>query len=177
MPPDLLRRSRSEHFLDLLGLASDRADELTDMYVREYPLMPAAMDGAAELIAQLAGRYRLGIISNGLPDVQYRKLENIGIRRHCACIVLSEEIHIRKPDPFIFSHAAALLGVEPAACLYVGNSYQDDVIGAKVAGMSACWFNRRAVPAPENQKINPDFVISWLSDLQPLLRAVSDTAI
>lgn len=170
MAPDLLRRSRSEHFLGLLGLTNDHADDLTDMYVCEYPLVSAAMDGAAELIAFLAGKYRLGIISNGLPDVQYRKLETIDIRRYCDCVVLSEELGIRKPDTGIFLHAASLLGVPPATCLYVGNSFRDDVAGAGAAGMFTCWYNRRAVPPKEDGNTLPYFVISRLNELPALLR-------
>lgn len=169
MAPELLRRARTEHFLGLLGIAHDYPDELTGMYVREYPLMPAAMAGAAELIPHLAGRYRLGIVSNGFPDTQYLKLESIGIRRHCACVVLSEELGIRKPDPGIFLHAASLLGAEPAECLYVGNSYRDDVAGARSAGMTACWFNRRAAAYPDGCEMVPHVVISGLEELPHLL--------
>ena len=164
-----LRRTRSDRFLRLLGLPDEYADELTGMYIREYPMMRAAMVGAAEVIASLAMNYRIGIITNGLPDVQYRKLESIGIRQHCHCVVLSEELGIRKPDAGIFLHTASLLGVPPAACLYVGNSYRDDVIGAANAGMSACWFNRKAAVPPENTDIVPSLVITRLRELPPLL--------
>ena len=168
-PSSGLRRSRSIHFLQLLGLSDEYADKLTDFYVHNLPGVRATMEGADELISRLSGQYRIGIISNGLPDVQYRKLESIGIRQHCHCVVLSEELGIRKPDAGIFLHTASLLGVPPAACLYVGNSYRDDVIGAANAGMSACWFNRKAVSPPENTDFVPSLVITRLRELPALL--------
>ncbi len=65
--------------------------------------------GAVSVVKELSGRFRLGVISNGSPDVQYRKLEAIGLGGIFACVLLSEEIGIRKPDPRIFHIAANAL--------------------------------------------------------------------
>ena len=167
-PSDNLRKDRSRLFLHQLGLPADYADAITETYVSDYPGVNAPVAGAPELIQALADTYIIGIISNGLPDVQYRKLETIGIRDYCSCIVLSEEIGIRKPDPRIFRHAASLLGIEPGHCLYVGNSYRADVFGAKAAGMAAGWL-RRGAALPENADVLPDFSIDELHELPSLL--------
>jgi HAD superfamily hydrolase (TIGR01509 family) len=74
--------------------------------------------------------------------VQLRKLDTLGIRHVFSCIVLSEEFGIRKPDPRIFFHAAGLLGVSPSECLYIGDSYKNDITGSRAAGMLSCWFKR-----------------------------------
>jgi len=81
------------------------------------------------------------------------------------CILLSGETGIFKPDPRIFWQAARALNVEPEACLYVGNSYEDDIVGSKRAGMWACWFN----PNGRQSAKKPDIEIRTLAELLPIL--------
>ena len=167
-PSEGLRDIRSRLFLQTLGIREDHANTITDMYVREYPTVNAPMPGARGTVIELGKKYMTGAVSNGFPDVQYTKLETIGLRRELACIVLSEELGIRKPDPGIFRHAASLLKVKPGECLYVGDSFANDIIGAINSGILACWFNReRAKPA--NGDIQPDFIINDLAELAELL--------
>jgi HAD superfamily hydrolase (TIGR01549 family) len=171
-PSNNLRRKRSRLFLQLLGLREnqDLADAITEVYVQDYPTVDAAMVGAVALVKELSQLFILGVVSNGLPDVQYRKLEAIGLQQLLSCIVLSEEIGIRKPDPRIFCHAARLLQLQPSDCLYVGDSYASDVVGAKDSGMLTCWLNRgQSVSLSERAKA--DYVIDSLKQLDEILRA------
>ena len=110
----------------------------------------------------------MGIISNGSPDVQYRKLKTLGIKHLFDCILLSEKVGIRKPDPKIFWKATTSLAKEPEECLYVGDSYERDVLGAKKAGMRACWFNPRGLRLPQ-EDVEPDFEIGALDHIPEIL--------
>ncbi len=161
---DTARIGRSKHFLRLLGLNEDHAQKLTALYQDAYPRIDAAVAGAKQVVRHLADRFQLGVISNSLPDVQYQKLETLGLREFFDFIVLSEEIGIRKPDPRIFQTAAALCQREPKECLHVGDSYEADVMGAKRAGMKACWFNQLGKPTPERAQL-PEYEISRLEEL------------
>ena len=167
-PSEGLRDKRSRLFLRVLGIHEDHAGTITDIYVREYPTINAPMPGARTVVGGLSRKYMTGVVSNGFPDVQYTKLETIGLKQDFSCIVLSEEIGIRKPNPGIFLHAASLLNIKPRECLYVGDSYANDVTGAIKAGMAVCWFNReRAEPA--NRDTQPDFIVSDLTEITILL--------
>jgi putative hydrolase of the HAD superfamily len=167
-PSEGLRDIRSRLFLQALGIQEDHADTVTDLYVREYPVVNAPMPGARDIVIELGKKYMTGAVSNGFPDVQYTKLETIGLRKELSCIVLSEELGIRKPDPGIFGHAASLLKVKPGECLYVGDSYTNDVTGAINTGMLACWFNHNQAE-PATGDIQPDFIINDLAELTKLL--------
>ena len=101
-PSEGLREKRNCLFLQLLGIKEDYAAEVTELYVRDSPLVNAAMDGAIPVVKKLSRKFKIGAVSNGLADVQYRKLETMGLRDLFSCIVLSEVIGIRKPDPIIF---------------------------------------------------------------------------
>jgi putative hydrolase of the HAD superfamily len=168
-PSEGLRDLRSRHFLRLLDITEEYAGAITEIYVREYPFVNALVDGAVSLVKASSRRFKVGVVSNGLPDVQYQKLKTIGLRDIFACIVLSEEIGIRKPDPGIFRRAADLLQLPPSQCLYIGNSYTDDIIGAKAAGMSTCWFCRDA-SYPENALVHTDYVIEHLEEFHRIIK-------
>ncbi len=134
------------------------------MYVNEYPRIDAPVEGAVDVVERLAATHPLGVISNGLPDVQYTKLEALRIRHLFDCIVLSEEVGIEKPDPRIFHHAASLLEVAPERSLHVGDSYEADVVDGRSAGMMACWYNPSASPAPHADLV-PDVTVERLEGI------------
>ena len=167
-PSEGIREERSRIFLEILGIREDIVDTITEIYVDEYPKLNAVMPGAFELVKELSGRYQIGVVSNGLPDVQYIKLESMGLRDLFSCVVLSEELGIRKPDPRIFHQAADLIKMSPADCLYIGNSYKDDIAGAKAAGMLACWLKSSPSSSPDGE-YEADFVIGNLKDLTGIL--------
>ena len=167
-PSEGSRDRRSKLFLQLLGIDEKYTAKITEFYLRDYPGVKAHVEGAVPVIKQLSQKYQLGVVSNGYTDVQYRKLEAMGLRDLFSCIVLSEEFGIRKPDPRIFHQAALLLHMQPQECLYVGDSYINDVIGAKNAGMQACWLNRESVTVPD-EKIKPDYIIAKFEELPGLL--------
>jgi HAD superfamily hydrolase (TIGR01549 family) len=146
---DAARLGRSRIFLQQLGLGEDMAPALTELYVTYYPRIEAPVRDARQVIERLSARYVLGIVSNGMPDTQYQKLETLGIGHWFGCVLLSGEIGIEKPDPQIFWRAADCLGVVPQACMHVGDTYEADVVGAQRAGMRACWYNPQARARPE----------------------------
>jgi HAD superfamily hydrolase (TIGR01549 family) len=167
-PSEGLRDIRSRLFLRILGISEEYTHIITHMYVREYPAVNAPVPGVKDIVSKLGGKYEMGIVSNGFADVQYTKLDTIGLRQKFTCIVLSEEIGIRKPDPKIFQHAIDVMNLKPGECIYVGNSYTNDVIGAAHAGMTTCWFNREQLE-PGIGDIQPDFIINDLSELTTIL--------
>jgi putative hydrolase of the HAD superfamily len=163
------RGSRCRFFLKLLDLPQDQADELTDQYLKDYTSLNVPMAGAIELVQELKQYLQIGVVSNSLADVQYGKIETLGLKNLLSCIVLSEELGIRKPDPRIFHHAAALLNVQPSECLFVGDAFAADIVGAKSSGMLACWLRLRD-SAISDPKIHPDYTINSLVELLPLLK-------
>jgi putative hydrolase of the HAD superfamily len=167
-PSEALRDLRNKLFLQLLSLKDDLAATISEIYVRDYPKVKTPVAGAIPLVKKLSRIFKVGIVSNGLADVQYTKLETMGLRDLFSCVVLSEEFGIRKPDKRIFRHAAAMLHMQPPECLYVGDSYVNDIIGAKNAGMLACWLNPASLQPPD-EKIKVDFIISRFRELPGLL--------
>ena len=99
-------------------------------------------EGAAEALADLRRRgYRLGVITNWDPSAR-RLLAARGLDGFFEQVVVSCEVGCEKPDRRIFELAAEAAGVRPAECLYVGDNYYVDAVGARGAGMEPVIVNR-----------------------------------
>lgn len=166
---DTVRVGRARHFLRLLGRDEAPAQDLAGAYVSAYAEVRCPMAGARELVASLATRFPLGIVTNGFPDVQHSKLQGLGLGDVFCCVVISGEVGVWKPDPEVFRMAAGQVGKKPDRCLYVGNNFHDDVVGAKEAGMRACWLNPACEAVPDDS-VAPDYEIGTLGGLAEILR-------
>ncbi len=96
--------------------------------------------------------WRIGILTNGDPGVQRRKVEALGLELLVDCVVFAEEHAPHgKPDRAHFSSRAAA-AASSRACLNVGDDPLCDVMGAHAAGLKAI----RVLSPPEWQELSPD---------------------
>jgi putative hydrolase of the HAD superfamily len=93
-------------------------------------------------------RVKIGLVSNGSRDLE-EFVAHHAIDADCA--VGSRAFGRTKPHPEIFRHALSLLEVEPEDAAMVGDSYEDDIEGARALGMRAFLLDRdgRRLDEPE----------------------------
>jgi putative hydrolase of the HAD superfamily len=145
------RRERF-HRLALLGgrtITDSEAEEHSQHYRALYLSLRRPVPGAPRLLARLHGRTAIGIVSNNEVAEQEDKLRHIGIAGSVDALVISGGVGIAKPDPRIFAIALDRLGVAPEDAVMVGDSWANDVRGARAAGIRPIWFNRFGRTAPE----------------------------
>jgi putative hydrolase of the HAD superfamily len=88
--------------------------------------------------SMLESRFTLSIITNTHdPDLVPRHLERMGVAHLFKEVVTSVEFGIRKPAVEIFDHTLGLLGTSTENCVYVGDNYEADFVGARSAGIRA----------------------------------------
>lgn len=141
------RLIRYQVLLEALGRPIGYAPGMSRLYwstlldaMRVYP-------GAVETLARLrALGLVVGVGTNMTADCQYEKLERIGAMSQVDFLVTSEEVSAEKPDRRLFDACAAKAGCESGACLFVGDSLENDVRGALAAGMRAAWFCPNGAP-------------------------------
>ncbi|MGH9103902.1 MAG: HAD family hydrolase [Acidimicrobiales bacterium] len=92
-------------------------------------------DTVPTLVALSSAGVRLGVVSDTGWDVR-PVLAAAGVEGLIGSFVLSGEQGVAKPAPELFLLACEQLGVDPAAALMVGDSYQTDG-GAVEAGVAA----------------------------------------
>lgn len=130
-------------------------------------LFPDAI-AALRLARGAAGTGQVGLITNGPAETQRAKIELLGLDRHVDFFVISGEYGIAKPEPAIFAEALRLAGRAAHEAIYVGDSPEFDIVGARNAGIRSVWVNRARAgwswPAAE-----PDHVAHSLEDLAALL--------
>ena len=111
---------------------------------REAPQALEPYPAMRELLADLAARYRLGLITSGQALVQARKLDLLGIRPLFASVIFSSTLPENKPGRMPFERLLAEVGVAPARAAYVGDNPLFDFRGANEVGMLTI-----RVPNPE----------------------------
>lgn len=87
----------------------------------------------------------MGIITNGPMEHQKRKIQQLEIEKWIPKenIFISSEVELAKPDIRIFHLVETKLHLDKRQIYYVGDSFRNDIIGAKSAGWKAIWSNRR----------------------------------
>ena len=157
-----------EHFerqLRELGHSStaDR-DWLADAWCRETA---ATLARNRPLLERLAGRYRLGVLSNFYGNLR-ELCDEAGIAGYFAVLFDSAREGIAKPDPVFFTRALDRLSVPAVAAAMVGDNLERDVAPAKALGMKTFWLTRRELAGQPNPPA-VDHRLTSLLDLEPLL--------
>jgi putative hydrolase of the HAD superfamily len=111
-----------------------------------------------------ADGWRLGVLTNGLPDVQRRKVEALGLARLVDAVVYAQEWGSGrgKPDPEPFEAVRARLGTAAAATVFVGDDPWCDMYGARAAGMRTILMRRGG---PLERASGADRVVVALDDV------------
>ncbi|MCA1964567.1 MAG: HAD-IA family hydrolase [Prosthecobacter sp.] len=84
----------------------------------------------------IQGRYRLFVLSN-FDQRLHRILENTRLAGYFEGVITSAQTGHAKPHPGIFTAAARLAHLPPAACLHIGDEHEADFLGAQAAHFQA----------------------------------------
>jgi putative hydrolase of the HAD superfamily len=140
----------------VIGMGGDPAGSRTcaEEMVREWERHENFMlfDDALPVLEELRRHdLRIGLISNGARDLEefaaHHSLDvdaMVGSRSHGRI----------KPDPSIFTAALAALGVAAEEAAMVGDSYEDDIEGARRLGIRAIFLDRDGFRPGETDRID-----------------------
>jgi putative hydrolase of the HAD superfamily len=167
----------TDHFRELLGRygveSLDAIAEAQDWYQTNRFLGLRLYPDALETLnlARTAGAdRRVGLITNGPADLQREKIRLLDLARYVDFALISGEIGVAKPDPAIFHEALRLGGVVAEEALFVGDSPEFDIAGARAAGIRSVWVNRTGHAWAE-PGCGPDHEITELSSLGAIFTA------
>lgn len=120
----------------------ERAQHVREWFGSEYVPTVQLASGAVELLTQLKrGGYILGVISNRSQPFS-EVLEQLEIADWFDITLAAGEIGQWKPNAAIFNHARShFVDLAAAECVYVGDNYFADGIGASKAGMTPIIFD------------------------------------
>jgi putative hydrolase of the HAD superfamily len=120
---------------------------LLHVYRTHAPELDAFPDVDAFIACARLNERRLGLVTDGKSCVQWRKVAALGLDRRLDAVVCSDDIDAPKPALEPFLAAAARLGVEPQACIYIADDPSKDFIAPARLGMGTIEV-RRSLPFP-----------------------------
>jgi len=156
-----------------LGASPREGDDFL-LYLGQTEAALAAVqprEGVGETLAALRGRgLHLGIVSN-IDDDQFHPLfERIGLGSYFDAVTTSEEARSCKPHPGIYRHALRKAGgIAAEEVVFVGDSLDYDVAGAKALGMTTVLI--RDLPSQQTGGEDPDHVIEAIPELLQIIGA------
>ena len=126
------------------------------------------VDGAYEVIAQLAESHHLYVVSNGITMTQNKRLVDANLAQYFKGIFISEQTGYQKPMPAFFDYVFERIDhFDKAKTLIICDSLTSDVKGGLLSGIDTCWFNIRNVE--NTSDIEPHYEIKKLHELHGLL--------
>jgi putative hydrolase of the HAD superfamily len=152
----------------------DHVDELVAAFREQLLAQIDGLDEAPGALLDALDRQALpwGIVTNGSEQVQFGKIRRLDLESRSRCIIASETVQMRKPDPRIYLLAASRIGVAPERILFVGDHPEFDIVGAAAVGMRTAWLRRTRVWPSEYAGTPPTYIVDSLAELIQLLEIV-----
>jgi 2-haloacid dehalogenase len=139
----------------------------------DWPLFPDTVPA----LRRLAGRYRLGILSNIDDDLFAGTAEHLGVTFEP--VVTAQQVGSYKPAHANFTALLERVGVPSERLLHVAQSLFHDVAPAAAMGLRTVWVDRRggaAGGATPAASATPDYRVPDLATLADLLCALESGA-
>lgn len=141
--------------MDLLKINSDFINEMA----RNGVLMDGALDFVKKISSQIANA-RIYIITNGAVVNAQGRLESTGFNQYIKETFVSEAMAYSKPSKEYFDIVLNKIAEPKENCIVIGDSLSSDMLGAKNAGLTSCWF----MPQGDIEKSMKDYDIDYKAD-------------
>ena len=134
-------------------------------YVEELKYEAEKYNDVDDIIDYLKNKYDLFIASNGMNEVQIKRIELAGLDKCFKKYYISENIGFNKPDvgffDFIFND---LSDFDKSHYIIIGDRLDSDILGGINAGIKTIYVNRSNIDG-----IKPDFEIKSLDEIKNIL--------
>ena len=133
---DTMRGREIQALVERFGLPATAIDILVEVIRSHRPTMRLP-HAALTALRQMRQDWRIGIVTNGRPEIQARKVDALGLRPHVDTVIFAHATGRGegKPAPEPFLEACMRLGVTPGQAVFVGDDLTRDVDGARRVGM------------------------------------------
>jgi len=159
----VVRHAAFERTLEDVGIDDPTlAARLNAMFFAVKDLHSAPYPEVVPVLTEISRRYQAALLTNGNADPA-----RYGLDRFLHPIVRASDEGVGKPDPRIFEILLERTGHTPEEAVYVGDSAEDDVVGAGAAGVRSIWVNRRG--SENTTGVLPDAVVQSLTGVPGVL--------
>lgn len=157
-----------QQLLNEYDLSNLTWEEMLDDYLHYFPAHCVPFLHMEHVLKELKKKgLLLGMITNGFTDFQWMNIKALRIDHYFDTILVSEQEGIKKPHKDIFLRALKALDVSAEESVYIGDHPENDVLGARGAGMHAVW--------KKDAFFDGSFTDSYIiEDLKELLNVMND---
>lgn len=133
------------------------------------------VEGMTRVVEQLAeAGYKLGVISNaGDVDNVQRLLNKADLQRWFDPIIVSAATLQRKPLRENFQRLLEVWDLPAGAVVMVGDSLDEDILGAKNVGMHQLWVRQHAGVGTARSSVEPELVAETLLEVPRLVQELA----
>lgn len=165
---DVLLLERFKSLFAELGINDVDIEAFRLKYQEELGNVCKYKDDSLDLCKTLKGKYKQYIITNGLTEIQLRKLNISGFIDVVDGAFIAEEIGAMKPQKQFFTYCLSHVEEEDRRnILIVGDSLSSDIFGGVQEGIPTCWYHAKGVI--NDTSIRPDYEISNLYEIVDIL--------
>jgi HAD superfamily hydrolase (TIGR01549 family) len=129
---------------------------------------PKLVPSARRLLSWVRRRYRLGLVTSGDRDRVMRQLRYFQLTRLFASRVCADDTAQKKPHPAPLRLALKQMGLQPQACVYVGDSAHDLEMSRR-ASVRAIAVIGRFPTEKALRAARPEFLLHSLTELPAVL--------
>jgi putative hydrolase of the HAD superfamily len=118
--------------------------DLVDVIRRHRPALRLPVASVDTLARARASGWRVGVLTNGLPDIQSRKVRALGLDHLVDAVVYAQEwgSGLGKPELESFDVVLSRLGTAQQTTVFVGDDPWCDIVGARRAGLLSILIGR-----------------------------------
>lgn len=162
-----LKIERFSILFDVMKLDYD-AEKFSKGYLKRLGEGAFLFEGAMEFCEYVSKKYKVAIITNGLKEVQTKRIKKSGIGKFADAVIISEEVGVNKPHREIFEYALKKLGhVSKNDVIMIGDSQTADIQGGINIGIDTCWVN--IVGNREDKNIKATYSVTSFDELYEIV--------
>ncbi|SHN10703.1 HAD family hydrolase [Gracilibacillus kekensis] len=150
-----------------ISISSETASDFNDVYKQQQGRITLFPE-IKELLSILKQKgTQLAILTNGEEQHQTMKIKQLELHKWIPeeNIFISGSHGIAKPNKEIFDIVTDKLKCDPVETVYIGDSFEKDIIGAKQAGWQAIWMNHRNRKIPKESTVFPDLELQHAREI------------
>lgn len=160
-----LHQIRWNLIFDRLGIVAD-GERFEHCFFERLKTSAVPIEGAAELMKYLSGRYIVCVASNASHDQQSARLQKAGMAQYVDKYFVSCTLGADKPSKQFFDRCFEQLpGVSVDEAIIVGDSLSADMRGGKDYGIATCWYNPGLKPPVDWV----DYTVTTLGEVKNIL--------
>lgn len=151
--------------LDLLKINDDFIDCMSQNGV--------LMTGALEFLQKITDNIpdtRIYIITNGVTRNAMGRIASTGLKKYICKVFVSDTIGVSKPEREYFDAVKNAINEPDDSYIVIGDSLSSDMLGAKNAGLTSCWFMPEGNTENEMKEYEINYAASSFGKLYEIIR-------